>query len=136
MVVDPVDTDVDKAEQVARQGRPGIGHGGQAAGCWRMQLKYHDGDDDGDDAIAECLGAVLVHAATLARKTARVPCQGIVVLAAGPRPVLSSFLLACGLSGKILRQSARLRPFPVQERRVFAPGYAVHPSMVLQQNFP
>ena len=38
-----------------------------------MQLKYHDGDDDGDDAVAECLGAVFVHAATLARTTARCP---------------------------------------------------------------
>src|SRR5262245_38940165 len=55
VVIVPVDREVDEAQDVAEK------HGQQRRECadlasvWRTHFEHHDRDDDGDDAVAECL---------------------------------------------------------------------------------
>ena len=61
MVVVPVDADVDEAQHVAER----TGSSGRSAArsepCGDLQLEHHDGDDDGDHAIAEGFEAAFGH---------------------------------------------------------------------------
>ena len=65
VMVVPVDADVDEAQHIAqedRQQRPQVGEGGPVRD---LQLEHHDGDDDGDDAVAEGFQPSLPHAEPL-----------------------------------------------------------------------
>src|SRR5262245_17230889 len=61
MMVVPVDRDQDKTQHVTaknwQQGREIC----QLRSVWRPHFEHHDGDDDGDDAVAECLEPGLSH---------------------------------------------------------------------------
>src|SRR6185369_5779756 len=65
MMVVPVNTEVDEAQHVAQE------HGDQrrqrfdVLAVGHLQLQYHDGDDDGDHAIAKCFKSALSHECAL-----------------------------------------------------------------------
>lgn len=61
MMVVPVDTEVDKAQYVTQKHRD---QGQQHMNVFAMrhlQFQHHDGDDDGDHAIAEGFQPVVSH---------------------------------------------------------------------------
>src|SRR5450631_589566 len=53
MVVAPVDADVDEAEQVGQELRGGAAKRLEGGLVRDLQLQNHDGDDDGEDAVAK-----------------------------------------------------------------------------------
>src|SRR5947209_1132970 len=54
MVIIPVNTDEDEAQRVDRDRRQRLEHRAQIASVRRTQFQYHDRDDDGQHAVAEC----------------------------------------------------------------------------------
>ena len=62
MVVIPIDTEVDEAQNVAEEYGDQRQQSLDALAVGRLQLQYHDGDDDGDHAIAERFKPILSHA--------------------------------------------------------------------------
>ena len=62
VVVIPIDTKIDEAQDVAQeygdQGHQSL----DALTVGHLQLQHHDGDDDGDHAIAERFKPILSHA--------------------------------------------------------------------------
>jgi len=55
VMVVPVDTDVDEAEQIDQQRRQHRAQGIPVRAMWHFQLQHHDRDQDCDHAIAEGL---------------------------------------------------------------------------------
>ena len=49
----PVDADVDEAEHVAHDDGPEWDQGLEIGFVRDFEFQHHDGDDDGDDAVAE-----------------------------------------------------------------------------------
>src|SRR5215510_14632349 len=68
VMIVPVDTDVYEAEDIAQK------HGGdrrersETVAVRNFHLKYHDGDDDRDDAVAERLEPVFAHQTSQKRR--------------------------------------------------------------------
>ncbi len=61
VMVVPIDADVNVTQNIAqehRQQRLQVGEFGRAG---HLQFQHHDGDDDGDDAVAEGFQPVLFH---------------------------------------------------------------------------
>src|SRR5579862_1450508 len=65
MVVVPVNADVNETESVNQEDGKDRAEGGQAGSAWRMHFQHHDGDDDGEDPVAEGFQAAFIHAAYL-----------------------------------------------------------------------
>jgi hypothetical protein len=63
VVVVPVDSDVDEAEDVAEKDRHQRNERLRVGALRNFHLQHHDGDDDGDHSVAECFQASFVHAA-------------------------------------------------------------------------
>src|SRR5450631_3901672 len=61
VVVVPVDADVDEAEDVAEHYRQDRLQGGKIAAGGHFHLQDHDGDDDGQHAVAEGFQSVCSH---------------------------------------------------------------------------
>ena len=62
VVVVPVDADVDEAQHVAQEDRQQRAAApAQVVAVRHLQLQHHDGDDDGEHAVAEGLEPVLSH---------------------------------------------------------------------------
>src|SRR5258706_7062251 len=61
MVVVPVNPEIDKAQHVSQKFWQQWTQCGQGALGRRPQFQYHDRNDDGDDAIAECFKPSLAH---------------------------------------------------------------------------
>jgi hypothetical protein len=53
MMVVPVDPDVDEAQDIAQENRDQGYERAQGLAVRDFELQHHDGDDDGDDAVAE-----------------------------------------------------------------------------------
>jgi hypothetical protein len=62
MMIDPVDRDDDEAEDIGKKGRPHSRQGSWGRIVRRLQLQNHDGNKNGDNAIAECFDPVGSHA--------------------------------------------------------------------------
>src|SRR5262245_60338757 len=61
MMVVPVDRNVDEAQNIAQKHWQQFRKGGSICTVRNLQLKNHNRDDDGDDAIAECGQTLLWH---------------------------------------------------------------------------
>jgi hypothetical protein len=59
VVVVPVDADVDEAQHVTEEHRPQRRQRRDAGAVRHFQLQHHDGDQDGDRAVAESFEALL-----------------------------------------------------------------------------
>ncbi|HWX27017.1 MAG TPA: hypothetical protein VNZ53_06210 [Steroidobacteraceae bacterium] len=61
VVIVPIDADVDEAQYVTQE----VGDQGceriDVGAARHLELQHHDGDDDGDDAIAEGFESAAVH---------------------------------------------------------------------------
>src|SRR6185312_3433867 len=83
MVV-PVDADIEEAEQVHQQG----GYHGferlEATAVGHFELQHHDGDDDGDHAVTECLESTFVH-----------ECLDVILIASVPDEALGGSIDTC-----------------------------------------
>ena len=55
VVVVPVDAQVDEAQHVAQEHRQQRAQVGEIVAVRHLQLQHHDGDDDGEHAVAERL---------------------------------------------------------------------------------
>jgi hypothetical protein len=62
MMIDPVDSDDDEAQDIGKKGWPHLRQGSWRRIVRRLQLQNHDGNENGDDAIAECFDPVRFHA--------------------------------------------------------------------------
>jgi hypothetical protein len=62
MVVHPVDADIGEAQDVGQEHRPQFAQRRKLIAMRNFHLQNHDGDDDGDHAIAECFQPALAHA--------------------------------------------------------------------------
>src|SRR5579859_5045216 len=71
MVIVPVDSDENETEQILTERRHDAFEGGPVRTTRDCQFEHHNRDDDGDDAIAECLQAAFAHCP--------VPVQGVSV---------------------------------------------------------
>src|SRR5262249_38818587 len=61
MMVVPVDREIDEAEHVAEEMRSRAYQRRPVGAMRQLQLQHHDGDDDGDDAVAESRQTFLAH---------------------------------------------------------------------------
>jgi hypothetical protein len=61
MVVVPVNAYVDEAQHIAQKYRDQRLKDVEALAMRHLQLQNHDGNDDGDHAIAECFEPALAH---------------------------------------------------------------------------
>jgi hypothetical protein len=61
VVIAPVDADEDEAHQVGGDHRGEGTQRLQRGSVRHLQFEDHDGDDDGDDAVAECFQARFSH---------------------------------------------------------------------------
>jgi hypothetical protein len=50
----PIDADVDEAEHVAHEDGPERDQYPKVGAVRDFEFQHHDGDDDGDDTVAEC----------------------------------------------------------------------------------
>src|SRR5262245_38346244 len=57
----PLDTEINEPHHVAEKMRTQTGERRPVGAMRHLQLQHHDGDDDGDDAVAECRQTVLAH---------------------------------------------------------------------------
>src|SRR4029077_14929775 len=64
MMVVPVDRQIDEAQKVAEKDRKQRLNGSPVGAVRNLQLQHHDGDDDGDDAVAERRQSFLRHVRT------------------------------------------------------------------------
>ena len=64
MVVVPVDAEVDEAQHVAEEHGHERPSAARSVAVRHLQLQHHDGDDDGDHAVAERLEPILFHDAS------------------------------------------------------------------------
>src|SRR5207302_4685653 len=62
MMIDPVDSDDDEAQDIGKKGWPHLRQGSWRRIVRRLQLQNHDGNENGDNAIAECFDPVRFHA--------------------------------------------------------------------------
>jgi hypothetical protein len=62
MMIDPVDSDDDEAQDVGKKGRPHFREGRRVWIVRRLQLQNHDGNENGENAIAERFDPVRFHA--------------------------------------------------------------------------
>src|SRR5512135_997799 len=61
VVVVPVDADIDEAQHIAQENRDQRCERIDALAMRHLELQHHDGDDDGDHAIAECFESAFAH---------------------------------------------------------------------------
>jgi len=61
-MINPVDSDDDEAQDIGKKGRPHPRQGSWRRIMRRLQLQNHDGNENGDNAIAECFDPVRSHA--------------------------------------------------------------------------
>jgi hypothetical protein len=61
MMIVPVNADVDKAEHIAHEYRKQGVQRGRIISVRHFHFQHHDGDDDGDHAIAEGFQPILFH---------------------------------------------------------------------------
>src|SRR5919108_3596705 len=61
VMVVPIDAEVDETQHITQKHRDQWRKGLDALTMRHLQLQHHDGDDDGDDAIAECFKPTLAH---------------------------------------------------------------------------
>ena len=71
MVVAPVDAEKEKTQHVAHEGRDQRTQRGQLRAVGHGQFQNHDGDDDGDDAIAERFQPSFTHCEVSGRASSR-----------------------------------------------------------------
>ena len=62
MMIDPVDSDDDEAQDIGKKGRPHPRQGSRGRIVRGLQLQNHDGNENGDNAIAERFDPVRLHA--------------------------------------------------------------------------
>src|SRR5205814_2767851 len=62
MMVDPVDSDDDEAQDIGKKGRPHLRQGSWGRIVRGLQLQNHDGNENSDNAIAERFDPVGFHA--------------------------------------------------------------------------
>ena len=53
MVIDPVDADEGKGDEIEAEGGENGAKAGEAVLVGDLELEHHDGDDDGDDSVGE-----------------------------------------------------------------------------------
>src|SRR5262250_1816936 len=61
MMVVPVDTDVNEAQDITEENRKEWLQGRKTGSSWRLHFQHHDGDDDGEYPVAKSLHATLGH---------------------------------------------------------------------------
>ena len=61
MVVVPVDAEIDEAQQITQELRHQRFQRGEFDTVRHFQFQHHDGDDDGEHAVAEGFEPVLLH---------------------------------------------------------------------------
>lgn len=61
VMIVPVDGDHDEAEDIAQEDRKNGAESGESGTVRRFHFEDHDGDDDGEDAVAEGFEAVFGH---------------------------------------------------------------------------
>src|SRR2546430_2656382 len=61
MMVDPVDSDDDEAQDIGKKGRPHLRQGSWGRIVRGLQLQNHDGNENSDNAIAERFDPVRFH---------------------------------------------------------------------------
>lgn len=54
MMVVPIDGDIDEAQQISKKFRHERHEVGEVGAFGRMEFDDHDGNDNGEDAVAEC----------------------------------------------------------------------------------
>src|SRR5688572_18142089 len=69
VMVVPVDADNDEAEDVTDEHRAQRCDRVEILAVRHFHLEHHDGDDDGDDAVAECFQPAFAHAALVSHAT-------------------------------------------------------------------
>ena len=62
MMIDPIDGDDDEAQDIGKKGRPHLCQGSWCRIVRGLQLQNHDGNENGDNAIAERFDPVRLHA--------------------------------------------------------------------------
>ncbi len=62
VMIDPVDSDDDQAQDIGKKGRPHFRQGSGRRIVRGLQLQNHDGNENGDGAIAERFEPVGFHA--------------------------------------------------------------------------
>src|SRR5436305_648510 len=75
VVVVPVDADEGEAEQVAQEHGDQRPERGQVRPRWYLELQHHDGDDDGDHAVAERFETPLAHSDSPRTLPVQLPLQ-------------------------------------------------------------
>lgn len=95
VVVVPVDADVHETEEIAEEYRQHRHKGGEFGAVGHLHLQNHDGDDDGDHAVAKGFQSVLFHRALLYQK----------ILLCFPR----SFPKCTGMPGRGFRSLLQLK---------------------------
>src|SRR5580765_5933825 len=63
MVIAPIDLDEDKTQHVAEEDREKRAQRSPARVLGRFEFQHHDGDDDGQHAVAECFEPAFTHSA-------------------------------------------------------------------------
>ena len=120
MMIVPIDADVNEAENVAQkfwhQGHQRI-HGRAVRD---LELQHHDGDDDGDDAVAECFESAVAHSSD----SVKLNCEST----ASIRENSMRGLLILGLAVSSGAWAASASPVPPPQDRRPRPRHAEDPG--------
>lgn len=81
VMVVPINTEIHETHRIREENRQHRLQTDPACILWCTQLEHHDGDNDGDDTVAECFKAIALHGMIIAdagqpiSKRARLPRQ-------------------------------------------------------------